>query len=172
MPAAGGFSAGCRVSGRHWPEVAGLAEGRPAVAQGALAVLGRAAEAAFLIAPVGVKAPVKEPSVLATAHRPCQVPWKATTRPGGSRAGEPPARLSLVGDPSVVSEPPDRPMLVGDPSVVSQPCSLPLRLNEYTRPLSVHSFALPCSVLQPPWKAHPGRPPWAMTPPWRWVNSR
>ena len=52
-----------------------------------LAVPACAAEAAFLIAPVGVKAPVKEPSVLATGSTgPCQVPWKATTRPDGSRA--------------------------------------------------------------------------------------
>ena len=58
---------------------------------------------------------------------PCQAPWKATAWPGGGGIGEPP----------------DRPMSVGDPSVVSQPCSLPLRPNEYTRPLSVHSFALP-----------------------------
>ena len=80
-----------------------------------LAVPACAAEVAFLTAPAGVKASVKEPSVLATGSTgPCQVPWKATTRPGGSGTGEPP----------------DRPMLVGDPSVVSQPCSLPVRLNE------------------------------------------
>ena len=115
------------------------------------------AEVPFLIAPAGVKASVKEPSVLATGSTgPCQMPWKATTRPGGS------------GD----REPPDRLMSVSDPSVVSQPCIVPARPNEYTRPLSVHSFALPRRVLQPPWRKHPGRPPWAMTPPWRWVNSR
>src|SRR5262249_55532157 len=122
-----------------------------------LAVPACAAEAALLTAPVRGKAPVKEPSVLATGSAgPCQVPWEETTEPGGSGA----------------SEPPDRVMRVGDRSVVSQPCSLPLRLNEYTRPPSVHSFALPRRVLQPPWRAHPRRPPYASTPPWRWVNSR
>jgi hypothetical protein len=69
----------------------------------------------LLTVPAGVKASVNEPSVLATGSTgPRQVPWKATTEPGGSGA----------------SEPPDRLMLVSEPSVVSQPCSLPLRLNE------------------------------------------
>jgi hypothetical protein len=42
--------------------------------------------------------------VLATGSTgPCQMPWKATTEPGGSGASEPPDRLMSVADPSVVS---------------------------------------------------------------------
>src|SRR5215831_16211199 len=54
-------------------------------------------EAVVLIAPAGLKTLVKEPPVsVIGSSAPCQVPWKATLQPLGSRFGVPPVRSMLV----------------------------------------------------------------------------
>ncbi len=61
------------------------------------------AETFALIAPAGVKALVNEPpaSVIGSTA-PCQVPWKATVQPLGSRFGVPPVRSMSVCEPLVL----------------------------------------------------------------------
>ncbi len=64
------------------------------------------AEVVVLIAPAGVKTSVKELSVSAIgSSAPCQVPWKATTHPAGSRFGVPPVSSRFVFEPLVVYQP-------------------------------------------------------------------